>query len=427
MARVTKRDVVLGTAALGAMGLVSGLTGCTPAQQAEKPAPSPALTSITGNAVPISADERRARIAKAQSLMQQSGIGALIVEAGAALTYFTGIRWWRSERFTGAVMTADGGFAIITPFFEEPSIREQMAFGDDVRTWHEHESPFDLVSGFLREKNLRSKPLAIEETVRHFIADGIVKADPALTLVSGQAITRGCRMYKSAAELALMQIANGVTMTAYQHIYPRVETGMTRHDISAMMNKATQALGGTVEFSMALIGKASAYPHGTRETQVLSEGDIVLMDCGCNVHGYESDISRTWVMGEASQKQREVWDTVKRGQELALETAQIGVETGKVDDAVRALYESLGYGPGYAAPGLTHRLGHGIGMEGHEPVNFVQGERTKLAPGMCFSDEPGIYIPGEFGVRLEDCLYMGKDGPVLFTALAESIDNPMNL
>lgn len=420
---LSKRTLIKSAGALGLLG-AAGISGC-----GSKPTPpaKSSLKSITNNAVPISTAERKARIAKAQALMQARGIGALLVEAGSSLVYFTGIRWWRSERFTGAVITAEGDFCIVTPFFEEPSIREQMTFGEDVRTWHEHESPFDLVTGFLKEKGASKKPLSIEDTVRHFIVDGIQTADSSLDITSGNPITRGCRMYKSTAELALMQIANDVTIAAYKHIYPKVELGMTPRDISAMMNKATTALGGSVEFSMALIGKASAYPHGTRLPQIVEEGDIILMDCGCGVHDYESDISRTWVMGEANQEQRKVWDMVKRGQELALETAKVGAPVGSVDETVRKLYEAEGYGPGYAAPGLTHRLGHGIGMDGHEPVNFVQGETALLAPGMCFSNEPGIYIPESFGVRLEDCLYMSESGPVLFSPLSESIDNPMNL
>lgn len=423
--KLTKRALIKGTGAAGVMAMLPPLSGCS--VSSIKTAPTGALSNITGGSQPITAAERQARIEKAQRLMQERGIGALIIEAGSALVYFTGIEWWRSERFTGAVITADGDFCIVTPFFEEPSIREQMEFGDDVRTWHEHESPFAIVTDYLQQKNLQDKPIALEETVRHFIADGIVRVNSQLDIVSGAEITRGCRMYKSAAELALMQKANDVTMAAYKHVYSKIEVGMTPQLISEMMSGSTIALGGEVGFSMALLGAASAYPHGTKQKQEVREGDVILMDCGCGVHDYESDISRTWVFGEASKRQREVWNTVKRGQELALETAQIGTEAGAVDDKVRALYVGLGYGPGYATPGLTHRLGHGIGMDGHEPVNFVHGEKTLLQPGMCFSNEPGIYIPESFGVRLEDCLYMGRTGPVLFTALSESIDSPFGI
>ncbi len=382
------------------------------------------LSSIANHAQPISVDERKHRIAKAQHLMRQAGIGALLLEAGSALVYFTGVRWWRSERFTGAIIPATGEIAVVTPYFEEPSIRETMALGDDIRTWHENENPFALVAGILKDRGAASGKLAIEETVRHFIADGVQNAARGLEIVSGRDITRGCRMYKSTAEIALMQTANDITIAAYKHIHPKIEAGMSAGELSEMMSAATRALGGAVQFSMALLGEASAYPHGTRQPQEVDEGSVILMDCGCSVHDYESDISRSWVFGAPSKKQRAVWNTVKRGQELAFETAQIGVAAGKVDDVVRQFYESKGYGPRYKTPGLSHRLGHGIGMDGHEPVNFVEGETTKLAPGMCFSNEPGIYIFGEFGIRLEDCLYMSEDGPQLFSALSPSIDQP---
>lgn len=382
------------------------------------------LQDMTGDAVPISVAERKARVARAQRLLREAGMAALVVEAGSALVYFTGVRWWRSERFTGAVIPAEGEIAIVTPYFEEPSIRESMAFGDDVRTWHEHENPFALVTGVLKDRGTRKGKIAVEETLRHFIADGLQQAAPDFDVVSGKAITRGCRMYKTAAEIALMQKANDVTMAAYRHVYANIDKGMAPADISALMNQATQQLGGRPGFSMVLLNDASAYPHGSGQPQTLQPGGIILMDCGCSVHDYQSDISRTWVFGEPDKKQRKVWNTVKRGQELALETATVGTPAGKVDEVVRAYYESEGYGPDYKTPGLSHRLGHGIGMDGHEPVNFVRGEETPLAPGMCFSNEPGIYIFGEFGVRLEDCLYITDAGPRLFSALSPSLDKP---
>ena len=382
------------------------------------------LSDITGDAVPIGVDERIARVAKAQRLMRKHNIDALILEAGSALIYFTGVRWWRSERFTGAVIPAEGDIAFVTPYFEEPSVRESMSFGDDLRTWHEHENPFDLVAGILADRGLKEGRVGIEETVRHFIVDGIREASPAFEIVTGKAVTRGCRMYKSPAEIALMQKANDVTMAAYRYVYDNLEKNMSPGDISAMMSKATQSLGGRPQFASVLLNEASAYPHGTDQPQALKEGGVILMDCGCAVHDYESDISRTWVFGEPTDKQRKVWGHVRRGQELVMEKAIAGTPAGGVDDAVRAYYESEGYGPDYRTPGLSHRTGHGIGMDGHEPINFVRGETTPLAPGMCFSNEPGIYIFGEFGVRLEDCLYITEDGPRLFSPLSPSIDRP---
>ena len=380
--------------------------------------------SMTKTAQPITPNERKQRLRKAQELMQAQGIEALVLEAGSALIYFTGVKWRRSERFTGAVIPKEGDMAFITPYFEEPSIRESMAFEAEVRTWHEHESPFEVIAGILKDRKINHGKLAIEETVRHFIVDGIQHSTSSFKTVSGNHITRGCRMYKSAAEIQLMQVANEVTLEAYRYVYKNIELGMRSQEISSMMSDATRKLGGAPQFSGVLLNEASAYPHGTKQPQQVKKNGIILMDCGCSVHDYESDISRTWVFGQATKKQRQVWDTVKKGQEIALKTAKIGTPAGQVDDKVRTFYEGLGYGPGYQTPGLSHRLGHGIGIDGHEPVNFVHGETTKLAPGMCFSNEPGIYIFGEFGVRLEDCLHMTETGPELFTDFSVSIDDP---
>ncbi len=427
MFTLSKRDFIRASAALGLSSLISCKQSSPSSSISANHSNYKLLSSMTQTAKPITISERKARIEKAQRLMRQRGMGALIIEAGSSLVYFTGIKWRRSERFTGAVITADGGFTVITPFFEEPTIRERMNFGDDVRTWHEHASPFKLITDYLQENNALVKPIAIEETTRNFISTGLKTANSAVELVSGQPITRGCRMFKSPAELDLMQAANDVTMTAYRHIYPKIEVGMTRRDIAAMMSEATRQLGANVQFSLVLIGPSSSFPHGSEIEYKVKDGEVILMDCGASVHDYQSDISRTWVMGEANAEQRRVWNIVKRGQELALETAQIGTPAGQVDDAVRKFYAAQGFGPDYAAPGLTHRLGHGIGMDGHEPINFVRGEDRALAAGMCFSNEPGIYLPGKFGIRLEDCLYMSEKGPVLFSPLSKSIDNPFDL
>ena len=391
---------------------------------AANPAEPVALKSMTAGARPITGAERRARLEKAAGLIEAQGARALLVEAGTALEYFTGIRWWRSERLTAAVLTRDGALSIVTPYFEGPSIEEQLELEADIVTWHEDESPFARVADLVAGVEGPAGPLLLEETVRYFIASGIAAAAPRLEVRDGRDVTRGCRMYKSPAELALMQVANDVTLAAYRHVYPQVQPGMTPRQIADLMNAATKALGGSVKFSMVLLGPASAYPHGTRQPQRVEEGGVVLMDCGCSVHGYQSDISRTWVVGKPSDRQRRVWDTVRRGQEIALNAAAPSVPAGTVDETVRAFYARQGFGPDYETPGLTHRLGHGIGMDGHEPVNFVRGERTPLAPGMCFSNEPGIYLPGEFGVRLEDCLYMTEDGPRLFSPLSPSLDRP---
>ncbi|WP_371398056.1 M24 family metallopeptidase [Fretibacter rubidus] len=416
---LNKRDFLLA----GGSALAVTAAGCADKPSAvTKPA---ALTSMTGGAVAITASEHAARIAKAQSLMRERGIGALIIEAGTSLRYFTGIRWWRSERLTAAVIPYEGDIAIVTPHFEEPSIRESLKVAGDVRTWHEHENPHRLVAGILSDRGITDGKVAFEDTERFFAAYGLSEMATRYDIVSGGDIIWGCRMYKSPAELALMQLANDVTAASYHHILPRIEAGMSQGDISKMMSEATRALGASPEFSMALIGESSAYPHGSDKPQNVKDGDIILMDCGANVQGYQSDISRTFVYGEPSKRQRDIWTLVRDGQALAFETAQIGVETGVVDDTVRAFYEANGFGPGYKTPGLPHRLGHGIGMDGHEHANFVRGETAKLAPGMCLSNEPGLYIYGEFGVRIEDCLYMTESGPKYFSQPPRSLDNPL--
>ena len=387
-------------------------------------AADPELTPITGRAVPISVAEREALIARAQRLMRERGLSAILVEPGASLIYFTGVRWGRSERLTAAVIPREGRIAVFTPFFEEPSVRESLAVPADVRTWNEHEDPLALVGAWLKERGLGSGTIGVEETVRYFAVDGLQRALPQARIRSANPVVRALRMIKSPAEIALMQLATDVTIAAYRHTHRRIEKGMTPADIGAIMNGATTALGGRPEFALVLLGEASAYPHGSSKPQAVKEGEVVLMDCGCTVQGYQSDISRTFVFGEPTRRQREVWNQMHRGQQIAFETARVGVPAGRVDDAVRAYYTSLGYGPGYKLPGLSHRTGHGIGLEGHEPINLVHGEQTRLAPGMCFSDEPGIYIPGQFGIRLEDCIYMTERGPRWFSTPPPSIDRP---
>ena len=411
---ITKRDLLKTAAAGGALLGTSGAGVAAHAAQGKK-------ITLPG---PITADERRARIARGQTLMQQRGLGGILLEPGSSMRYFAGLSWWRSERLTAVVIPAEGDIVVVTPAFEEPSIREQMELPAEVRVWNEDESPFALVAGALDDRGAKGA-LGLERTVRYFVVDGLKRDMPGRETASAEPVVNGCRMIKSETELALMQAANDITMAAYREIYPKVEAGMTGSDISAMMNEATEKLGGTPQFSLALVGEASAYPHGSKKVHEVAEGEVVLMDCGCALHGYQSDISRTWVHGEANDEQTRVWNLVKEGQELALETAKIGVPARRVDQAVRQLYEREGFGPGYQLPGLSHRLGHGIGMDGHEPINFVGNEDTPLAAGMCLSNEPGLYLPGKFGVRHEDCLYMTEEGPKLFSGLSPSIDDPM--
>jgi Xaa-Pro dipeptidase len=381
--------------------------------------------SLTADAKPISAEERRTRIAALQKLMSERKVAAFLVECGSSLEYFTGIRWSRSERVTLAIIPAAGETVVVTPAFEEPSVRETLQVTADVRPWNEHENPSARIAQGLRDRGVASGVVAVEPTLRYFIVDGLRQVSSSYDFISGESLVRACRLIKSPAELALLQAANTVTLEALHRVHAKIERGMSSSDLEALMDRTTTTLGGSPEFSMVLLNEATAYPHGSHQSQSVREGSVILMDCGCAVHGYQSDISRTWVFGEASARQRKVWNTVKRGQEIALETARIGVPTGTIDDAVRGYYEREGWGPGYRLPGLSHRTGHGIGLDGHEAAYLVHGDSTPLQAGMCFSDEPGIYIPGEFGVRLEDCWAMTAAGPKLFTPLAKSLDDPI--
>jgi len=374
---------------------------------------------------PITTAERLRRLAKARALMRQNGIGAIIVESGPSLDYFTGVQWWRSERLTGAVIPAEGEPIIVTPFFEKPSVSESLNVPAEVRTWHEDEEPLKLVADFLKERRVANAPVGFEETDRFFILDRLQQQLPGVRVVSANPVVRGCRMIKSPAELALMQAANDIMAASLRYAGTRTREGMVPADIDAMIGAAHKKLGSNYDGGLILLGESSAYPHGSHKPQVVRRGEIVLMDCTSSVHGYQADITRTFVFGaEPTAEQRKVWDQVHRGQQIAIAAAKVGVPAGGVDDAVRRAYESWGYGPGYKLPGLSHRTGHGIGMEVHEPVYLVHGETTPLAPGMCFSDEPGIYIPGKFGVRIEDCWHMTAAGPKFFTQPPSSIDRP---
>jgi Xaa-Pro dipeptidase len=386
--------------------------------------PSAPTNTKISEAAPITAAERNARLGRAQALMRANNISAMLVEAGSTLNYFTGIKWYRSERLTAALLPADGELCIVTPGFEESKMREMLQVPGEVRVWQEDESPHVLVAGWLKDKKLASGRIGIEETVRYFAVDGLQKALPGARIVSGTPVVDGCRIIKTPSEIALMQRATDITIAAYRSIAPKIELGMGTGDVFALMAAAMRSFGAETTSGGVQVNEGSALPHGSKEPQFVRQGSIVLMDCGCTVDGYHADVSRTFVFGEPTAQMRKIWGEVHRGLEIVMEAAQLGATCGSVDDAVRSYYEKLGYGPGYKTPGLPHRTGHGIGLDVHEPVNLVHGEATKLAPGMCFSNEPGIYVPGSFGVRLEDCFYMTPSGPRYFSVPPPSIDNP---
>jgi Xaa-Pro dipeptidase len=428
---ISRRDF-LGASSLALAGSVAGCQPSPDSETAGSPVPDEdlppsltALTDLTHRAAPITSQEREGRIEKARSLMGRHGLDAIMLTGGTSLAYFTGIRWGLSERLFAVVVPVRGQAFLVCPAFEEERAREQLHDGPladtEVFTWQEHESPYALVAGGLRDRGYASGTLGVEETVRFVFSHGVGRAAPALSLSSGTPVTAGCRGVKDEHELALMQLANEVTLNAYQAAYQALEAGMTQGEFNGLVSRA-HSLQGFSGGAGVQVGRYAALPHGSRTPQVIEEGQILLVDGGCSVEGYRSDISRTFLVGQPTDRMREVFGIVQRAQEAALAAAAPGVEAQAVDGAARSVIEEAGYGPGYTY--FTHRVGHGIGMDGHEWPYLVKENTLALEPGHTFSDEPGIYIPGEFGVRLEDCMFVTEDGAALFTPPSPSIDEP---
>jgi Xaa-Pro dipeptidase len=387
------------------------------------PASILALQPLPNPAAPIVDDERRARIAKAQRLMTEQGLGAIVLEGGTSMSYFVNVRWGLSERPFLVVIPAKGDVAYVAPGFEEQRAREVIRFSTDVRVWQEDEDPLKLVAGILRDRGVSAAKIGVEERVRFFIADALAKAAPASQVVLATPVTAGCRMYKSAAEIANMQYANDITIAGFKAGLATLREGMTQGELAGNIGAAFRQLGATGGVSVSF-GTYTAFPHGSIEPQRLKVGDFVQIDNGVSWNGYQADITRTVVFGTPTARQTEIWNLEKKAQAAAFAAARVGATCESVDAAARKVITDAGFGPGYKVPGLPHRTGHGIGMDGHEWTNFVKGNTTRLAPGMCFSDEPMIAIYGEFGVRLEDCLYITPEGPKFFTQPSPAIDRP---
>ena len=425
-----RRNFLRLTAGLAGATLLSGELIDTEAHDAEGPQqrsdvpPSiRQLRKMTDGIVPISDDERKARIAKAQRLMAENKIAAIYLEPGSSMFYYTGMRWGTSERTFALVIPARGDIAWVCPAFEQQRARELIKFGNDVRTWEEDESPYQRIAQIFRDRGLRKGRIGVEERLRFFIFDGVRKEAPGFEFVSATPITAGGRMFKTPAEIALLQRANDITIVAYKATIDSMREGMTQDEFSGNCAGAFRALGvqGGVFCSF---GKYTAFPHGSSTPQTLHEGDVVLMDGGCSVDGYQSDITRTFVFGKPTQRQRDIWNLERKAQDAGFLAAKVGALCEVVDAAARKVITEAGFGPDYQVPGLPHRTGHGIGLDGHEWTNFVRGNKTPIQPGMCFSDEPTIVIYGEFGIRLEDCLYITPQGAKFFTPQSPSIDQP---
>jgi Xaa-Pro dipeptidase len=423
------RRQFLEAAAVGAGAVAAGCAGsessaAPPAQTASAvPAAIQALKPMMDGVVPISTAERQARIAKAQKLMAEQKIDAIFMEGTASCFYYANMRWGQSERTFGVVIPAQGDLAYVCPKFEEDRALELIKFGKEVRCWEEDESPYALIAGIVKDRGVKHHRIGMEERVRFFIADGVRKAAAGFEIVDATPVTAGCRIYKTPAEIALMQRANDATIAAYQAAFTTMREGMTQGELSANIAAAFTKLGFSGGASVQ-VGKWSALPHGSITPQKLKDGDVVMVDGGTSCEGYASDITRTTVFGKASQRQIEVWNKEKDAQTAAFAAMKLGAPAESVDAAARKVIEGAGFGPGYKVPGLPHRTGHGIGLEGHEWTNFVKGNKTPLAPGMCFSDEPMIAIPGEFGIRLEDCVYFDDKGAHFFTKQSIAIDKP---
>ena len=383
-----------------------------------------ALKPVPGSATPITEQERLARIEKARKLMAENGIGAIVLETGTSMTYFANVRWGLSERPFLLVIPQKGDLAYVCPGFEEARAREITTFTKDIRVWQEEDDWGATVHGILKDRGVSTAKIGVEERVRFFIADGIAQAAPATRVVLATPVTAGCRMFKSPAELALMQRANDITIEAFKGALATLREGMTPAELGANIRAAFTATGGPGGSALVGFGEFSAFPHGSTKPQQLKSGDIVLIDGGCSIEGYQSDITRTTVFGKPTKRQIDVWNLELAAQNAAFKAAQVGATCESVDAAARKVITDAGFGPGYKVPGLPHRTGHGIGMDGHEWTNFVKGNKTTLAPGMCFSDEPMVAIYGEFGVRLEDCLYTTENGPKFFSKQSVAIDHP---
>ncbi|KAA0071236.1 aminopeptidase P family protein [Rhodanobacter sp. T12-5] len=417
----------LQTTALGAAALPVAMLGRTAtATEAgthaiKLPASILALQPVASQEVPIADDERRARLAKAQELMGRFGMDAIYLDGGTTLDYYTGMHWWTSERLMGMLLPKSGEPVYITPAFERSRALEQIRFGHDVRTWQENESPYALIAQVMRQWHAGTGVLGIEEKVPFFRSTGIAAAMPQAKLVPATPVTAGCRAIKSPAELALMQLACDATLALYKAIWQGLEPGMTQQHIATWVDAGYTRMGLRGDASIN-VGAYTALPHGSREPQVIREGTPVMLDDGCYVDGYMSDLTRTFTLGKASDKMKRVFDIVRKAQQAALAAAHPGATMESVDAAARKVIADAGYGPGYTY--FSHRLGHGIGMDMHEWYYLVQGNTRRIETGMTFSDEPGIYIPGEFGVRLEDDMHVGVDGARLFTPQSPSIERP---
>lgn len=383
------------------------------------------LSDMTADIKPIQLAEYQQRMRNAQQQMKKAGLKAVYLNAGTNLYYFTGTRWYASERVVGAILSVEGELRYIAPHFEVNTLKGFMQVEGQVCAWHEDESPYERVVNTLHEMGITDGQIGIDESAAFFVFDGLRQVGAAFEYVSAQSVTAGCRMIKSAAELALLQRAKDMTLEVHKAAAKILYVGITTKEVTDFINLAHQKVGAARSyFCIVLFGVDSSFPHGVKTPNALAQDDMVLIDTGCQLEGYNSDITRTYVFGQANERQTKMWNIEKEAQARAFEKAQLGVPCGDVDTAARDYIVSQGFGPGYEAPGLVHRTGHGIGLDIHEWPYLVKNDRTPLAVGMCFSNEPMLVLPDECGIRLEDHFYMSEDGPKWFTEPSYSIDDP---
>lgn len=416
----TRRSFIKsGTAALAALGLPR-LAGTSPVAAM---AARQEIKNLVAGIEPLTAADYAARLDKARRLMAASRMDALFVGGGTNLLYFTKVGWWLSERVFGVVISPKKDPVWVCPAFEAPRAQELVPAGQEIRTWEEHEDPYALIGGVLKDLGAAAGRLGTAPDLRAFEIHGLRRTLAAAQVVDGAPVTEGCRGIKSAKEIAYMDLANRITKLAYREGFKTLREGMSTRDLAGAIAAATQKLGaaggGGPQF-----GPNTAFPHGSQVPRTLQPGDAVLVDGGCSVEGYRSDVTRTVVLGRPTDRQRRVWDIVRKAQKAALAAARPGATCESVDAAARKVVEDAGFGPGYKY--FAHRLGHGIGMEGHEYPYLVKGNTLRLEPGMTFSNEPGIYIYGEFGIRIEDCLVVTETGARHLGGLeAVSIEEPI--
>ncbi|CAB0151964.1 putative dipeptidase PepE [Pseudidiomarina piscicola] len=387
-----------------------------------------ALENMAKDAKPIGLKDYEQRIAKAQQLMREQGIDAMYLNAGTNLDYFTGLKWFPSERLVGAIVPAEGEVTLLAPAFEVGSLTQAMQLPMATLLWEEHESPYELFVRFLEKSGFTEGKLALDESTPYSIVANLEARYSAAKMCDAKVITAECRMHKSAAELALIQTAMDMTMAVHRATGAMLHEGITASEVRAFIDEAHRRVGASGSFfCIVLFGKGTSYPHGVSYEQSLENNDWVLIDTGCKLHGYHSDITRTYAFGTPTEEQKTFWQYERQLQQAAFDAAQIGSSCESVDDAVRHELAQLGLKADYQLPGVPHRTGHGIGMDLHEWPYLVGGDQTPLASGMCFSNEPMVIQPEAFGVRLEDHFYMTDNGPVWFTEPSRSYDDPFNL